>query len=64
FAAGGSGDGFIYGIQKASGKLHWKFRTNDKIESDPVVFNKRLFVSSGDGHLYAFIINSTAQQKN
>lgn len=65
FVAGGAGDGTVYALDKKTGDLHWRFRTNEKIESDPVVSeaDRRLYISSVDGHLYAFMINSTVPQR-
>lgn len=64
FVAGGAGDGHVYALNKKTGDLHWRFRTGDKIESDPVVAleKRHLYVTSTDGFLYAFIINSTVQR--
>lgn len=57
--AGGKGDGRIYGVDKRHGKLFWSYKTGGKIESDPVIDGNKLFVSSGDGYLYAFSILKT-----
>ncbi|MEZ4271964.1 MAG: PQQ-binding-like beta-propeller repeat protein [Myxococcota bacterium] len=53
-AAGGSGDGAIYWVEKDTGKQIWKYTTEGKIEADPVVVGDKLFVASSDGILYAF----------
>lgn len=58
--AGGKGDGRIYGVDKRHGKLFWSYKTGGKIESDPVIEGNKLFVSSGDGYLYAFSILKTS----
>ena len=65
FIAGGAGDGSVYALNKKTGDLHWRFRTGDKIESDPIVSveDRHLYVSSSDGYFYAFLINSTVQRR-
>jgi outer membrane protein assembly factor BamB len=37
----------------ADGKELWKFATRAKVDSSPVVVDKRVFVGSNDGRLYA-----------
>jgi outer membrane protein assembly factor BamB len=53
-AAGGSGDGSIYVINRGDGTLYWRYVAGGKIESDPVVVRDRFYVSSAEGVLYAF----------
>lgn len=54
---GGEGDGHIYAVNAADGKIFWKYKTGDKIEADVYVDDDRFYVASGDKHLYAFKIN-------
>jgi len=61
FTAGASGDGQIYAIQKQDGEIFWRFKTGAKIESDPVISENRLYVTSVDHTLYAFRINRTQE---
>lgn len=58
-AAGGSGDGKVYAIDRETQLLSWSRTTGGKIDSDPVIVENVLYVSSMDGFLYA--INLQAQ---
>ena len=55
--AGSTDDGQVYAVHKSTGKLAWQYPTEGKVDSDPVLQGEELFVSSADGHLYAFDIN-------
>ncbi|RME25202.1 MAG: hypothetical protein D6806_08270 [Deltaproteobacteria bacterium] len=57
--AGGQGDGRVYFAHKKDCKLFYSYKTGYKVESDPVVEGDRVYVTSGDMHLYAFKINKT-----
>ncbi len=59
FAAGSSGDGAIYALERDDGAVFWRYTTDGKIDSDPVVVGDRLYVSSADGQLYGFVIRQT-----
>lgn len=49
----GSADGHIYSIDKSSGKLNWKFKTNGSIVSTPALAEGRfIIVSSRDNTVY------------
>ena len=61
--AGGSGDGTVYAVDKATGKLFWSYTTQDKIEGDMVVDGNRLYIGSGDKRLYCFQFNKTSPGK-
>ena len=61
-AAGGSGDGAIYALDRVAGALFWERRTSGKIESDPIVIDDRLYVTSTDHALYAFRIRATTTE--
>jgi outer membrane protein assembly factor BamB len=58
----GQGDGSVYAINRADCQQVWSFKTNYKIESDPILDGDRLYVTSGDQKLYAFKINRKAPQ--
>jgi outer membrane protein assembly factor BamB len=47
-----SRDKRIYGLDRKSGKQVWKFATQGRVDSSPVVVGTRVFVGSGDGNLY------------
>lgn len=48
----GSGDGFVYAINKASGEQRWRFATRGPVASSPAVHDGLVFVSSLDGYVY------------
>lgn len=53
-------DGQVMGVDAGQGKVLWKFKTGDKIYSDPVAFpveggRKGVIVGSDDGHIYALV---------
>ena len=50
---GSSGDGKVYALDEASGRLKWTFTTGAPVRFAPAVWKDRLFVASDDGHLYA-----------
>ena len=51
----GANDGFLYALDKATGKLTWRFETGGAIYGDPIVDeeNDTVLVGSGDGRFYA-----------
>jgi outer membrane protein assembly factor BamB len=49
----GSGDGNIYSLEAASGKLNWKFQTGDVVHASPAIADGVLFVGSWDSYFYA-----------
>jgi outer membrane protein assembly factor BamB len=55
---GGAGDGAIRLVEKDTGKVLWSKKTDRKIESDPAVVGDAVFITGGDGRLYAFRINA------
>jgi outer membrane protein assembly factor BamB len=50
FGAGGT----VYSLSLTDGLINWSYKTGDVIHTSPVISNKRLYVSSFDGHVYAF----------
>ncbi|POY35317.1 hypothetical protein C3K47_16160 [Solitalea longa] len=54
----GSQDGFLYSIDKSTGKEQWKFKTQGQIRSTPKFENGKVFVNSSDGNIYAVNANS------
>lgn len=60
--AGASGDGAVYALQRDDGSAFWRFETGGSIESDPVVVGDRVYVTSGDGYLYAFRFKRTTSE--
>jgi outer membrane protein assembly factor BamB len=49
----GSGDGNVYALESASGKLKWKFKTGDVVHSSPAISDGTLYIGSWDTYLYA-----------
>ena len=60
FAATGTGDGAVYAIKRADQTLAWRFETAGKIESDLVIAQDRLYVTSTDKRTYAFDLSHMA----
>ncbi len=49
----GSGDGNVYALDAASGKLNWKFQTGDVVHASPAIADGTLFIGSWDSYFYA-----------
>jgi eukaryotic-like serine/threonine-protein kinase len=49
----GSGDGFVYALDAASGALRWKFKTGNVVHASPAVANGVLYIGSWDSYFYA-----------
>jgi len=49
----GSGDGNIYSLNAADGKLNWKFHTNDVVHASPLLADGKLYIGSWDSYFYA-----------
>jgi eukaryotic-like serine/threonine-protein kinase len=49
----GSGDGNVYALDEASGKLRWKFKTGDVVHASPALAGGTLFIGSWDSYFYA-----------
>lgn len=49
----GSGDGYLYALDAASGELKWKFKTGDVIHASPAYADGVLYVGSWDSFFYA-----------
>jgi outer membrane protein assembly factor BamB len=49
----GSGDGNVYALDAASGKLNWKFQTGDVVHASPAVADSTVFIGSWDSYFYA-----------
>jgi eukaryotic-like serine/threonine-protein kinase len=48
-----SGDGNIYALESASGKLAWKVKTGDVVHASPAISNGTVFIGSWDSYFYA-----------
>ena len=49
----GAGDGNLYAVDVASGKVRWRLKTGGRIRSSPAVAGATVFVGSADGRFYA-----------
>src|SRR5436305_9190854 len=49
----GSGDGNLYAVDAASGRLAWKAATGGGVDSSPAVAGDSVFFVSRDGKVYA-----------
>jgi outer membrane protein assembly factor BamB len=49
----GSGDGNVYALNAASGRLNWKFRTGDVVHASPAIADDTVFIGSWDSYFYA-----------
>jgi len=58
----GSGDGNVYALDAISGKLRWKFHTDNVIHASPAVAGGTLYVGSWDSYFYALDAASGRQR--
>ena len=58
----GSGDGHVYAVDAASGKLAWKFATGDVVHASPAYADGLVVIGSWDGRLYALDAATGAQR--
>lgn len=49
----GSGDGFVYALERISGRLVWKYRTEAVVRTSPAVAAGVVYVGGFDGKLHA-----------
>jgi len=49
----GSGDGNVYSLDAASGRLNWKFQTGDVVHASPAIADGTVFIGSWDSFFYA-----------
>jgi len=50
----GSDDGYLYGLNRETGALVWRYRTGGAIAAGPAVADGKLYVGSTDRRLHAF----------
>jgi eukaryotic-like serine/threonine-protein kinase len=58
----GSGDGNVYAVDAATGRLAWKFATGDVVHASPAYADGLVVVGSWDGRLYALDAATGAQR--
>jgi len=49
----GNGDGFVYALDRRSGKLAWKHRTGAVVRTSPAIADGVVYIGGFDGTLYA-----------
>jgi hypothetical protein len=50
----GSGDNYIYCLNKDTGELKWKNETGALVQSSPAVSGNYVYIGSWDAYVYAF----------
>lgn len=50
----GSGDGYVYALDRKTGEVRWRARTGGRVRSSPAIADGRVYVGSMDGILYAY----------
>ncbi len=58
----GSGDGGVYKIDAATGRLIWRFQTDGRVRASPAVSGGTVYVGSADGYFYAIDLTAGTQQ--
>ena len=58
----GSGDGHVYAVDAATGRLAWKFHTDDVVHASPAYADGLVVIGSWDGRLYALDAATGAQR--
>jgi outer membrane protein assembly factor BamB len=58
----GSGDGYFYALDAASGELKWKFRTGDVVHASPAAADGVVFFGSWDSYFYAVDARTGAEK--
>lgn len=54
----GTGDGGVYALDAATGKMAWKFSTGDVVHASPAVVNGVVYIGSWDSYFYALDADS------
>ena len=49
----GSGDGYVYALDAATGAVSWKFHTGNVVHASPAIAGGTLYVGSWDSYFYA-----------
>lgn len=49
----GSGDGYVYALDAATGAMKWRFKTGDVVHASPALANGVLYIGSWDTYFYA-----------
>ncbi len=58
----GTGSGFFYALDQATGNLNWKFRTNGVVHASPAVAYGNVYFGSWDSYFYALDAWSGAEK--
>ena len=51
----GGRDKMVHALDAKTGKAHWTFMTNARVESSPAIVGNRVFVGSTDGRFTSWI---------
>ena len=54
----GAGDGYVYSVDAATGRVRWRARTDGRIRGTPAISNGAVFIGSFDGRVYALELSS------
>lgn len=54
----GGRDKTVHGLDPATGRSRWVFRTQGRVDSSPVIVGDRVFFGSADGRLYALSLKT------
>jgi len=58
----GAGDGMVYAVDLASGRVRWRGATEGRVRSSPAVDGGTVYVGSADGRVYAFDLATGAER--
>jgi outer membrane protein assembly factor BamB len=54
----GAGDGYVYSVDAATGRVRWRTRTDGRIRGTPAISDGAVFIGSFDGRVYALELSS------
>jgi outer membrane protein assembly factor BamB len=60
----GSGDNYIYCLNKDTGELKWKNETGALVQSSPAVSGNYVYIGSWDAYVYAFSTEGQVKPKH
>jgi outer membrane protein assembly factor BamB len=57
----GAGDSSVYALNAKTGTIIWRFKTGDRVESTPLIADKKVYAGSDDGFIYLLAASNGAQ---